>query len=949
MTPNFGYGKFGEFIFYSHYSRVKENGSQESWTDVVVRVIEGVMSIRKDWYYKNHITWDEASWQLYAKEMAISLFRMEWMPPGRGLWSMGTRLIYERGSMALFNCAFTSIAYDWIDDLCWLMDALMHGVGVGFEPIRQELELFDPVSTYEYVIPDTREGWVESIRLLLQAFAVPNGALPIFDYDFLRPEGAKLKTFGGTSSGPGPLKDLHTDVMHLCYQFLSGRNDPVLFKTDLANLVGVCVVTGNVRRSAEIGLCPISDPIFTHLKDYTLFPERERWGWMSNNSVKLESAKDFDALPLLVHHNLENHDIGYVNMVNLKAGRVGKDDKLPEDSAVGINPCQPGWAIVLTPVGLRKFNDVNVGDPIWSECGWTRIIAKNSSGLNKVYKYTTTAGIFNGTSNHQILTEGFKVQVESATSIDILKAKELETVDHDSVAIMDGLLIGDGTYHENEILLNIGENDSDYWLSEIRHLIGQQWNKYYQFKVLNTKLVESDLPLTYNRKIPDYYYYAELPVVASFLRGLYSANGSICGERITLKATSFKIIEQVQTMLSSLGIQSYWTKNKSKYVEFANGEYECRPSYDLAINGDRGIFYRTIGFIQKYKTEKVETLIKINTGKPKTTFDIISIDEIAREETFNITVDNATHTYWTQCCNVANCGEVPLESRECCNIAETLPTRCLNHDSWLNACEYATFYTSTVNLLPTHQPTTNAVILKNRRIGVSIVDFTGWKHQVGVTKITRYLREGYARIRRINRLLAQEAGIPESNRVTTVKPGGTTPKVAGRQAGMSHPNFTYMIRRVRVQANTELEKILQAAGIPNAPDYYSKQTTTFEFPVFSGYVKPADDVSIWEQAMNLILLQREWADNAVSNTLVFKDSEVGELEAVLGAIAPLTKSVSLMRQTKEGVYKQMPEQGITKEEYERRRKEIVDIDWTTFHSDGQDEKFCTSDRCEVLQ
>jgi len=630
MIPQFGYSKFGEFIFYSHYSR-QIDGRQESWVDVVIRVIEGTFSIRKDWYNRNHIAWDELSWQRYARDMAISMFRMEWLPPGRGLWAMGTPLIMKRGSMALFNCAFTSIGSDWIDDLCWLMDSLMHGVGVGFEPIRQNLELFSPVSEVEYVIPDTREGWVDSIRVLLNAFAQPNGMLPVFDYDFLRPEGSKLVTFGGTSSGPQPLKDLHEDIVELCYSYLE-QGDPIEFKTDLANLIGVCVVTGNVRRSAELALCSVSDPIFFDLKDYSKHPRRKKWGWMSNNSVKLETSEDFGLLSLLVHHNIESHDIGFVNMINLKTGRIGKRDKLKEDQATGLNPC----------------------------------------------------------------------------------------------------------------------------------------------------------------------------------------------------------------------------------------------------------------------------------------------------------------------------GEIPLESREVCNVAETLPTRCYNHEAWLNACEYASFYTSTVNLLATHQPSTNAVILRNRRIGVSIVDFSGWKHQVGVTRLTRYLREGYNRIRQVNKLLAQEAGIPESIRVTTVKPGGTVPKMAGRQAGMSHPNFTYMIRRVRIQVNTELERILKEAKIPNEPDYYSKQTTVFEFPIFSGHVKPADQISIWEQAMNLILLQREWADNAISNTLLFSDNEVDELEAVLGAIAPLTKSVSLMRHTKEGIYRQMPEEHLTKEQYETRCTAIKEIDWSRYRGDGQDEKFCTSDRCEVL-
>ena len=117
MEPKFGYNGFGEFLYFRTYSReicaVCKSGVksehchkcggtvlvQEQWADTVTRVINGTMSIRKDWYVKNHIAWDESIWQNYAYHMAIALFKMEWMPPGRGLWAMGTDFVYERLSL----------------------------------------------------------------------------------------------------------------------------------------------------------------------------------------------------------------------------------------------------------------------------------------------------------------------------------------------------------------------------------------------------------------------------------------------------------------------------------------------------------------------------------------------------------------------------------------------------------------------------------------------------------------------------------------------------------------------------------------------------------------------------------------------------------------------------------------------------------------------------------
>ena len=101
---NFGFGGFGEAVYYRTYSRIKSDGSQEHWTDTVIRVINGVMSIRKNHYVLNSLVWDEEKWQHYAQKLAISMFDMKWLPPGRGLWIMGTKYIYERGGAALNNC-----------------------------------------------------------------------------------------------------------------------------------------------------------------------------------------------------------------------------------------------------------------------------------------------------------------------------------------------------------------------------------------------------------------------------------------------------------------------------------------------------------------------------------------------------------------------------------------------------------------------------------------------------------------------------------------------------------------------------------------------------------------------------------------------------------------------------------------------------------------------------
>ena len=127
------------------------------------------------------------------------------------------------------------------------------------------------------------------------------------------------------------------------------------------------------------------------------------------------------------------------------------------------------------------------------------------------------------------------------------------------------------------------------------------------------------------------------------------------------------------------------------------------------------------------------------------------------------------------------CGEINLCSMELCNLAETFPPRCDNPDTFYEAVKYATFYASTVSLLPTHRPETNAIIAKNRRIGVSISGIAQWASGVvegkwgnmNYTKMGTYLRNAYKVVKNENIRLAKEAGVPASVRVTTVKPSGS--------------------------------------------------------------------------------------------------------------------------------------------------------------------------------
>jgi ribonucleoside-triphosphate reductase len=153
------------------------------------------------------------------------------------------------------------------------MDMLMSGVGIGFNTAwkGENVTIPDKAHRLPFVIPDSREGWVTSVRLLIESYT-KGGAWFSFDYDDIRPEGSPIRGFGGTASGPEPLQQLHKHIKNYLDAYCQGRHDQTRTVADIMNAIGICVVAGNVRRSAEISLGSIDDRTFLELKDYKKNP-----------------------------------------------------------------------------------------------------------------------------------------------------------------------------------------------------------------------------------------------------------------------------------------------------------------------------------------------------------------------------------------------------------------------------------------------------------------------------------------------------------------------------------------------------------------------------------------------------------------------------------------------------------------------------------------------------
>jgi adenosylcobalamin-dependent ribonucleoside-triphosphate reductase len=341
----------GEITFLRTYSRLKQDGTKETWVDVCERVINGMYSLQKDHCKKNRLPWNDAKAQASAKEAFDRLFNLKWTPPGRGLWMMGTQIVnVQKNSAALQNCAFVSTTemtkFNPAKPFTFLMEASMLGVGVGFDDkgADKDFVIYDPNKTVTIdVIGDDRESWARSTGDLINSYLKPDQNPIEFDYSLIRPLGSPIKTFGGTASGPAPLIKLHEAIRKI----FNGRSGEKLTRKDIAdigNLIGVCVVSGNVRRSAELLIGRIDDQDFLNLKNAEVFPERNSydsenpgWGWMSNNSVEVSVGQDLSAI---VDGIARNGEPGVIWMdMSRKYGRLADPPNNKDHRVAGFNPC----------------------------------------------------------------------------------------------------------------------------------------------------------------------------------------------------------------------------------------------------------------------------------------------------------------------------------------------------------------------------------------------------------------------------------------------------------------------------------------------------------------------------------------------------------------------------------------------------------------------------------
>ena len=262
------FGDLGLITFARTYSRTNKNGTKETFSDTVERELSGITK-----QLKLPLTPKETE---FYRTMRHSMWGSV---AGRFMWQLGTKTVDQLGLPSLQNCAFV-VVDDPIRPFTWAMDMLMLGSGVGFSIKKEHVYKLPKVKRKkikierkndagaDFIVPDSREGWVKLLGKVLKAYFY-SGEGFTYSTQLVRGAGEPIEGFGGTASGAGIL----VEGMELICGVLDNRRGQQIRPIDaldIMNIIGMIVVAGNVRRSAQIAIGDYDDLDYLKAKRWDL-------------------------------------------------------------------------------------------------------------------------------------------------------------------------------------------------------------------------------------------------------------------------------------------------------------------------------------------------------------------------------------------------------------------------------------------------------------------------------------------------------------------------------------------------------------------------------------------------------------------------------------------------------------------------------------------------------
>lgn len=331
---------------------------------------------------------------------------------------------------------------------------------------------------------------------------------------------------------------------------------------------------------------------------------------------------------------------------------------------LGPNPCLAAGTLIYDGDRLRKIED-----------GDGKLYTAWSNGIKHIVKLTLSNGRqLRCTPDHKILTTNGFVSANDTLGLRIIEHSESEphiVSTHNREIVAKGFLFGDGFTSANGRGISVKINKSkEKEAFELLKEYGLKEEKHGSLYANRTSIDVYPHNGTKEKRLPEEIVLNDRDTIAAFLCGLYEANGSVVGtlyKRVTYKTISKGLAQDIQNLLSLLGIRSYITTNQAKNVRFTNGVYQCRESYDLSIGEERSlsIFESQIGFLSNHKSSKLKNRIRAKYSSPNFP-TVVSIVYDGEEEVWDFKMRTGLPQNSANGIIVHNCGEATLRSHESC-------------------------------------------------------------------------------------------------------------------------------------------------------------------------------------------------------------------------------------------------------------------------------------------
>jgi len=565
------------------YSRKKENGKLETWAEIVERAIRGNTrnfnvsqeEIDRLWYF---------------------LINRKAGPAGRGWWFSGTKAHEKLGGVALSNCWYLN-ADSW-ENYVQAEDLLMLGGGVGMSvehrfvsklpKIKKGVKISHlPTKDAQFIVPDSREGWCELTRKVLEAFFVTGKGFT-WSTVCIRGAGEPIHGFGGYASGPMPLITF-TDKVTSLLQAREGKSVRPIDAADLLCCIGELVVSGNVRRSALILLGDAWDKEYLKAKRWDLGPIPTQRA-MANYSVVVDDMEDVH--PLFWKTYEQGEPFGIMNRKNVqKYGRMGE---LKADKAVGLNPCVPAGTQILTDKGYFAIDSL-LGHTVnvWNGSEFSPVQPQVTGHNQNLVKVTLSSG------QELICTEAHNFPVKMGNSFELVRAKDLRTglalAKFELPIVQSGTEVSAAQAYSQGFYSGDGNTSDSEATRKYIHMYGEKTlcaermsGKLGSFDPLQDRAsfaldfipaAKNFVPLSWN-----------LTSRLEWLAGVLDAEGTELkegGTQVTSVDREFLI--QTQKLLTTMGVSSKISKSRDagpRLMPDGRGGskfYDCQASYRICV------------------------------------------------------------------------------------------------------------------------------------------------------------------------------------------------------------------------------------------------------------------------------------------------------------------------------------------------------------------------------